>query len=186
VGQCHCDCNGRRSGGGRRVVVAAGAVVAAVAMAGAAGATTHAHHHHGGGSTLTSAATPQAARIAIRYAEHQIGKPYLFGGTGPDAFDCSGLVMMAYQAAHVPIPRVSWDQWNALPHVSAAERDAGDLEFIVGSDGTWRRPGHVVLLISRNEAVEAYGTGFPIRIISLRKPPPGDQNVVGFADPVRN
>jgi cell wall-associated NlpC family hydrolase len=44
---------------------------------------------------------------AISFAENQLGKPYLFGGTGPDAFDCSGLVMMAYRAAGVNIPRTS-------------------------------------------------------------------------------
>ena len=44
---------------------------------------------------------------AVNYAEAQLGKPYLFGGTGPDAFDCSGLVMMAYRAAGVNIPRTS-------------------------------------------------------------------------------
>ena len=178
-----CHCHHRSSSSSRRAVAATGAVAVALGLAGAAHAATHGHHH-GGGATQASAGTPEAAQIAIRYAEHQIGKPYLFGGTGPGAFDCSGLVMMAYRAAHIAIPRVSWDQWNQLPHVPAAQRDAGDIEFIVGSDGTWSSPGHEVLLISRNKAVEAYMTGTTIRVIDLRNPPPGDQNVIGFADPV--
>jgi len=130
-----------------------------------------------------AASTPAAAQAAIRYARYQLGKPYQLGGTGPDAFDCSGLVMKAYQRAGVTIPRTSQGQWAGLRHVPASQRKAGDIEFIVGSDGTWSAPGHEVLLISRNRAVEAYATGYPIRIISLRNPPPGDQNVVGFARP---
>ncbi len=59
-------------------------------------------------SVLASFVAPNAAvATAINYAEAQLGKPYLFGGTGPDAFDCSGLVMMAYRAAGVTIPRTS-------------------------------------------------------------------------------
>ncbi len=46
-----------------------------------------------------AAHTDSAVATAIAYAEQQLGKPYLWGGTGPDAFDCSGLVMMAYRAA---------------------------------------------------------------------------------------
>ena len=60
-------------------------------------------------STLasTSQVPNQVVSVAIAYAEAQIGKPYLWGGTGPDAFDCSGLVMMAYRQAGVDIPRTS-------------------------------------------------------------------------------
>ena len=60
---------------------------------------------------------------AVNYAEAQLGKPYLFGGTGPDAFDCSGLVMMAYRAAGVDIARTSQQQWATLPHVPADQGD---------------------------------------------------------------
>ena len=71
------------------------------------------------GVTLTS---DTAVATAITYAEHQLGKPYLWGGTGPDAFDCSGLVMMAYRAAGIDIPRTSQQQWAVG---SADQREPG-------------------------------------------------------------
>ena len=71
-------------------------------------------------SVLASFVAPNATVAdAVSYAEAQLGKPYLFGGTGPAAFDCSGLVMMAYRSANVIIPRTSEEQW-ALRRCSPA------------------------------------------------------------------
>src|SRR5271163_97803 len=69
----------------------------------------------------------QIVATAIAYAEQQLGKPYLWGGTGPDAFDCSGLVRMAYRAAGVDIARTSEAQWATEPHVPASQVRPGDL-----------------------------------------------------------
>jgi cell wall-associated NlpC family hydrolase len=101
------------------------------------------------GSVSAVAAPNEAVATAIAYAEEQIGKPYLFGGTGPDAFDCSGLVMMAYRAAGIDIAAdLAGQQWadgGAGPGVSQVE--PGDLVFFAGSDGTTTAPGHVGLVI---------------------------------------
>ncbi|MGH3211199.1 MAG: NlpC/P60 family protein [Trebonia sp.] len=125
---------------------------------------------------------------AVNYAEAQLGKPYLFGGTGPDAFDCSGLVMMAYRAAGVNIARTSQTQWTSLPHVPAGKVQAGDLVFFAGSDGTPTSPGHVGLVITKNTMIEAYATGTVIRVSSFgtAQSPPGDGTVVGYAQPWPN
>ncbi len=122
---------------------------------------------------------------AVNYAEAQLGKPYLFGGTGPASFDCSGLVMMAYRAAGVVIPRTSEEQWALLPHVPAARVLPGDLVFFAGSDGTPTSPGHVGLVIGKHTMIEAYATGFAIRISAFGTPqsPAGDNKIVGFAQP---
>jgi cell wall-associated NlpC family hydrolase len=134
----------------------------------------------------TAIAVPnQAVAVAIAYARQQIGKPYLWGGTGPDAFDCSGLVMMAYRAAGIDIPRTSQLQWLWGPRVQPGHEEPGDLVFFAGSDGTPTSPGHVGLVIGHDLMIEAYATGFPIRIspFGTSKAAPGDTNPVGFTRP---
>jgi peptidoglycan DL-endopeptidase CwlO len=140
-------------------------------------------------SQLASFVAPNAlVSEAVSYAEAQLGKPYLFGGTGPAAFDCSGLVMMAYRAAGVDIPRTADQQWVGLPHVPAAQVLPGDLVFFAGADGTPTAPGHVGLVIGKNTMIEAYADGTPVRVSTFGTPqsPPGDGTVVGFAQPWPN
>jgi peptidoglycan DL-endopeptidase CwlO len=122
---------------------------------------------------------------AIDFAEAQLGKPYQWGATGPDAYDCSGLVMMAYRAAGVYIPRTSQQQWIWGPRVPASQVEPGDLVFFAGADGTPQAPGHVGLVIGHDEMIEAYATGFPIRVsvFGTSAAPPGDEDPVGFTRP---
>jgi cell wall-associated NlpC family hydrolase len=123
--------------------------------------------------------TPNAVvQTIINYAEEQLGKPYQWGGTGPDSFDCSGLVMESYLAAGIDIPRTSQDQWAWGPKIPASQAEPGDLVFFVGSDGTWAAPGHVGLVIGGGKMIEAYATGFPIRIATYT-----DRDPVGFTRP---
>jgi cell wall-associated NlpC family hydrolase len=139
-----------------------------------------------GTGTLDALVTPNAkVATAIEFAQEQLGKPYLWGGTGPAAFDCSGLVMMAYRAAGVYIPRTSQVQWQQLPHVAASQVQVGDLVFFAGADGTPKAPGHVGLVIGKNKMIEAYAVGFPVRISTFgtSASAAGLQEVVGFARP---
>jgi cell wall-associated NlpC family hydrolase len=130
-----------------------------------------------GGVPAVQAPT-QAVTAAISYAEAQLGKPYQWGGTGPDAFDCSGLVMMAYRAAGISIARTSELQWATETRVPASQVQPGDLVFFAGADGTPANPGHVGLVIGHGEMIEAYATGFPVRIASYT-----DRNPIGFTRP---
>jgi cell wall-associated NlpC family hydrolase len=150
------------------------ALVAVVAVAGL-----------GAHSAVGGRAPNAAARQAISYAEAQMGKPYAWGGTGPDAYDCSGLVYEAYLSAGVTIPRTSEAQWSGLRHIRAGHQRPGDLVFFPGADGTWNAPGHVGLVLSRHRMVEAYAAGYPIRISHYGTPdsPAGDQAPAGFARP---
>src|SRR5258708_21662664 len=82
---------------------------------------------------------------AVSFAEAQLGKPYQWGGTGPDSFDCSGLVTMAYRAAGVDIPRTSQRQWLWGPQVPTSHVEPGDLGFFARADAPPTAPGHVGL-----------------------------------------
>jgi len=115
---------------------------------------------------------------AVSFSEAQLGKPYQWGATGPDAFDCSGLVMMAYRAAGVAMPRTSQQQWLWGPQVPASQAEPGDLVFFAGADGTPTAPGHVGLVIGGGMMIEAFATGLPVRIA-----PYGTRNPIGFTRP---
>ena len=130
-----------------------------------------------GGVPAVQAPT-QAVATAISFAEQQLGKPYLWGGTGPDAFDCSGLVMMAYRTAGISIARTSQAQWATETRVPASQVQPGDLVFFAGSDGTVTDPGHVGLVIGDGKMIEAYATGFPIRVSSY-----ANRGAIGFTEP---
>jgi cell wall-associated NlpC family hydrolase len=142
------------------------------------------HAAHGDGAPH---GTPQqAAAEAVAYTRGEVGKPYLWGGTGPGAFDCSGLVMMAYRSAGVPgIPRTSQQQWAWGPKVTVPQ--AGDLVFFAGADGTPTAPGHVGIVVNpaKHLMIEAYAAGFPVRVSVYGAPgaAPGDSPVVGFTAP---
>ncbi|HEX4223377.1 MAG TPA: NlpC/P60 family protein, partial [Pseudonocardiaceae bacterium] len=75
-------------------------------------------------------APTQAASVAIAFALSQIGKPYVWGATGPNSYDCSGLMLRAYQAAGIDLPRVSWDQFHAGALLPVHDAQPGDLMFL--------------------------------------------------------
>jgi cell wall-associated NlpC family hydrolase len=90
----------------------------------------------------------------LRFALAQLGKPYVWGGTGPNGWDCSGLTMRAWGAAGVPVPRTTFQQVTVgAPVPSTAAIQPGDLIFTAGSDGTPTNPGHVGLYIGLVNAV---------------------------------
>jgi cell wall-associated NlpC family hydrolase len=101
---------------------------------------------------------------AIAFARQQIGKPYLWGATGPDAFDCSGLVMMAYRAVGIDMPRTADQQWLWGPRVDPSQVEPGDLVFFAGADGTAKAPGHVGIVIGHGLMIDAPSAGLQVRI----------------------
>jgi cell wall-associated NlpC family hydrolase len=117
--------------------------------------------------------TPAAARTAVSWALAQLGTPYSYGGScsnshdgnPADQCDCSSLVMMAYRAAGITIPRGSIAQSGVgTPIYSVDKLLPGDLIFIPGDDGTPEAPGHVGMYIGQGLLVEAPHTGLNVQI----------------------
>jgi len=81
----------------------------------------------------------------------------------------------------VNIPRTSEAQYAALPHITAAQAQPGDLIFYAGSDGTMTAPGHVVMYLGGGLVIQAYTTGTPIEISTLAFM--GPSQLVGYARP---
>lgn len=113
--------------------------------------------------------TPAPVRIAIGYAVAQLGKPYVWGGTGPSGFDCSGLVMMAYRASGISLPRTTYEQvYAGQPVYDTGALAPGDLIFTEGSDpGPGGAPGHVGMYIGDGLVIDAPYTGRNVELTPL-------------------
>ncbi len=94
------------------------------AAAGAAGHRQQRRRYHPRATTTARPATQ--AEKAVAFVFDQLGCPYNYGSTGPCSvgFDCSGLVMSAWAAAGITIPRDTYAQWAALPHISLSRHPA--------------------------------------------------------------
>jgi cell wall-associated NlpC family hydrolase len=102
-----------------------------------------------------------SAFTALEFAAAQIGKPYIWGGTGPVGYDCSGLVQQAWAAAGVALPRVAADQANATVPIAFSQLQPGDLVF-------FEQPvGHVGIYIGGGQMIDAPYTGAYVRIDSI-------------------
>ena len=82
----------------------------------------------------TTAASSSDDRAVQEAARHE-GKPYEYGATGPDSFDCSGFVQYVFGQVGVDIPRTSSEQYAASDKVSRGDRRPGDLIAMRNSDG---------------------------------------------------
>jgi cell wall-associated NlpC family hydrolase len=133
---------------------------------------------------IVEAAPNDVVRTILDYALAQRGKPYQWGGTGPDAYDCSGIIFMAYRQAGLSIPRTTFAQWPFGVRVQAGEEQAGDLVFFNSGPGTGPdRPGHVGMVVSPGKMIEARcRLCGPIKVTTYR-----DRSaIVGFTRPLQN
>ncbi|WP_328851775.1 NlpC/P60 family protein [Micromonospora globbae] len=115
-----------------------------------------------GRATEAPAARPDAAReapsisgragVAVRYAYGAIGKPYVWGGSGPNGYDCSGLTSAAWRAAGKSLPHNARMQWGAVAHIGRGELSPGDLVF-------YRGLGHVALYVGDGQVIDAPSAG---------------------------
>jgi len=118
----------------------------------------------GGGITNAVYAGPTGtqADTAVAYVFKQLGCAYVYGGTGPCSlgFDCSGLVMKAWAAAGITIPRDTYEQWAALPHIAESAIQPGDLLFYNGI-------GHVAMYVGNGMIIDAPTEGEPVRELPM-------------------
>jgi peptidoglycan DL-endopeptidase CwlO len=120
----------------------------------------------GGGGGITSATyagpTGSQADTAVAFVFAQLGCTYSYGSTGPCSagFDCSGLVMSAWAAAGITIPRDTYGQWAALPHVSTSDLQPGDLLYYNGV-------GHVAMYVGNGMIIDAPTEGEVVREIPM-------------------
>lgn len=116
--------------------------------------------------SVPASASPEA-RIAVTYALAQRGKPYRWGGAGPERFDCSGLTLRAWGAAGRTIGRTTYDQLRDGTGTTVAQLQPGDLVLIPGSQGTLAAPGHMGMYIGSGYVVHAPRTGDVVRVSSF-------------------
>ncbi|MBU3750829.1 MAG: NlpC/P60 family protein [Mycobacterium sp.] len=108
------------------------------------------------------------AEVAVRAALSRLGRPYVWGATGPDRFDCSGLVQWAYARAGIPLRRTTYQQIQDGIPVSPDQVRPGDLVF--------PHPGHVQLAIGNGLVVEAPQPGASVQVsrmgpsVAIRRP----------------
>jgi cell wall-associated NlpC family hydrolase len=135
--------------------------------------TVPAHTTNARAATVRTATAPgapvpassSAARVAVRAALAQVGKPYVWGASGPSAFDCSGLMMYAYAAAGVALPHSSGVQSTMGTPVSRGQLRPGDLVFF------YSPVSHVGMYIGNGQMVHASTEGVPVQVVDLGSMP---------------
>ncbi len=137
---------------------------AAAAAAAAAAATAAAAAQHPAYSVSTSNPPPpvgSGAAGALAAAETRVGDPYVWGAAGPDAFDCSGLVMWAYAQVGVSLPHFSGAQYADTIHIPLSDVEPGDLVFPADPSE------HVAMYAGAGEIIEAPYTGATVHIVPM-------------------
>jgi len=138
----------------RSMILAIVLIVTFAGTANAAAVGVHTHRH-----TLPPGATigGHAAVLAVNLR----GRPYVWGGTGPDGFDCSGFTRFVYAELGIHLPHSSYAQWNRGRRVPRSQLRPGDLVFFDGL-------GHVGIYLGHNLFIHAPHTGTRVSIASLR------------------
>ena len=97
----------------------------------------------------------------VENAKKYLGVPYVYGGTTPAGFDCSGLTQYVYNESGITIPRAAADQYksNSGQFVDKSQLQPGDLIFFTGSNGSKSNPGHVGIYVGNNQMIHAPSSG---------------------------
>jgi DNA-binding transcriptional MerR regulator len=125
-----------------------------------------AYGESGGVGELRPAACPaeyygDGGSAAASFACEQIGKPYVWGSSGPGSYDCSGLTMSAWQQAGVSLPHNAAQQRNVTSYIDRGELRPGDLVFY------YANLSHVGVYVGDGYMVDASQPGVPVRMRSI-------------------
>jgi cell wall-associated NlpC family hydrolase len=137
------------------------------AAAGVAGASVAA------GATAGAAANGQAALTTaeliamLRAAASRVGYPYVWGGSGPTTFDCSGLVQWSFRQAGVVMPRVAADQARTGPAIPFSQARAGDLLFYRTDPTAPDYISHVAIYLGKGLMIQAPEPGENVQIVPV-------------------
>ena len=113
----------------------------------------------------TTLAPSDRARAAIEAAIADLGKPYVFGAEGPDAFDCSGLIQQAWRQAGVELPRTSSEQAEAGQQVPLSQIQPGDLVIYYAGRS------HIGMYVGDGKIIHAPHPGTQVRYAPLMSMP---------------
>ncbi|KPH97347.1 NLP/P60 protein [Actinobacteria bacterium OV450] len=119
----------------------------------------------GPAATAPAPADGSRAARAVAFAYGAIGKPYVWGATGPGSFDCSGLTQAAWRSAGVSLPRTTYTQINAGQRVSRDQLAPGDLVFFYSG------VTHVGLYIGNGQMIHAPRPGSTVRVAPVDSMP---------------
>ncbi|MFJ6478637.1 MULTISPECIES: C40 family peptidase [unclassified Streptomyces] len=117
------------------------------------------------GGTLPPPSDGSRAARAVAFAHGAIGKPYVWGATGPGSFDCSGLTQAAWRSAGVSLPRTTYTQINAGRRVSRDQLAPGDLVFFYSG------VTHVGLYVGNGQMIHAPRPGSTVRLAPIDSMP---------------
>ena len=106
-----------------------------------------------------------AAAKVMSFAKNQLGKPYVWGATGPSSFDCSGLTLGAWKSAGVTLPRTTFDQVNVGAKIPKSQMKPGDLIFFFDD------VSHVGIYAGNGQMIHAPKPGAEVRYESIDNMP---------------
>ncbi|MET8967921.1 C40 family peptidase [Streptomyces hydrogenans] len=121
----------------------------------------------GSSSESTQVSSGTAASI-VAFARAQVGDAYVTGGTGPNSWDCSGLVQAAYAAAGIDLPRISYQQSSMGTSVSLSNLQPGDVLYWGSRSGSY----HVAIYVGGGKYVGAQNSSTGVVERSLDWDPP--------------
>ncbi len=118
-------------------------------------------------TTVPAPSDPQLQHAIVLEALGQVGRPYRYGGTTPEGFDCSGLVQFAYAQAGIKLPRSTRDQYRIGTPVDRDALEPGDLLFYRFNRGP---VDHVALYLGDGEAIHAPASGRAVIVAAVALP----------------